>query len=96
MKRAFAYGVSVLLVIAVVVLVVEGRKPPAPWFATVATENGYDVLVQAAGQKSGTPPADETDVAAFLTSNEPMFELVSTALKMPFEIPSSMYSATHL
>jgi hypothetical protein len=96
-KPVYRFGVLLLLVFAVAILlalVLQGSKPSAPWFDDVATGNGYDALVQAAAQMKGRPVDGKGDAAAFVKANERMFELVESALKLPFEIPLSMYSET--
>src|SRR5262245_26476709 len=95
MKRFLGAGVLLLLAFAIVVLVSRGRESSAPWFAAVSTGNGYDALVHAAAQMNGKPPTEQARAAAFVKSNEQMFQLLAPALKMPFEVPSAMYSATN-
>jgi hypothetical protein len=95
MRRIFVFGLLILLVLAGAVLFIEGRKPAAPWFAAVSNGNAYDGLVQAATQMNGVPPDDNTEAATFVKANERMFERVHSALKLPFEVPLRMYSATN-
>lgn len=95
MRRAFTVGILLLLVLAAFLTVLSGRKPQAAWFSAVSSTNGYDALVLAAGQMQGRLSEDKTERAAFVKANERMFELVSGALNLPFEVPSRMYSLTN-
>jgi hypothetical protein len=96
MKRVFAVGLLVLLVASVVlVALLAARKPVAPWFSVVSKGNGYDALVQAASLMNGRMSDDKAEAAAFVKANERMFELVDSALQLPFEVPSMMYSVTN-
>lgn len=95
MKRIFAIGLLVLLAGVVVVGILAGRKPVAPWFSAVSNGNGYDVLVQAAGQMTGGLSEEKSEAAAFVKANERMFDTVSAALKLPCEVPLAMYSASN-
>ncbi len=96
MKRVFALGLLVLLVGTVVVMgFLARRKPVAPWFSAVSSGNGYDTLVRARSQMIGGVSEDPAEAAAFLNANEQMFVTLDAALKLPFEIPSRMYSLTN-
>jgi hypothetical protein len=96
MKRTFAIGLVVLLVLGVLLTVfLAGRKPVAPWFSAVSSGNGYDALVQAAGQMNGQPSDETAEGSAFVKANERVFELVNAAIELPFEVPLTMYSVTN-
>jgi len=96
MRRIFAVGLLILLVFAVVLVgFLAGRRSVAPWFSAVSNGNGYDALVQAAGQMNGRLSEDKAEAAAFVKANERMFGMVSSALKLPFEVPLTMYSPTN-
>jgi hypothetical protein len=94
-RRVFAVTLLLLLVVAIVLVGFLAARKPAAWFSVVADGNGYDALVQAAGQMKGRLSEDEAKGAEFVKANERMFELVSAALKLPFEVPASMYSLTN-
>jgi hypothetical protein len=94
-KKVFAVAVLLLLGIAIVLVGFLAARKPAAWFSVVADFNGNDVLVQAAGQMQGRLSEDKAEAAEFVKANNRMFELVSAGLKLPFEVPSSMYSLTN-
>jgi hypothetical protein len=96
MKRVFAVGILVLLLAGVVLVAcLAAPKPVAPWFSVVSNGNGYEVLTQARGLMTGRISEDKAEAAAFVKANEQMFKLVGSALKLPFEVPSRMYSLTN-
>jgi len=97
MRRVLVLGLLLLLLGFVVALLLftGGEKSLPPWFASVSNGNGYDTLVQAAAEMKGRPADEKAEPAAFVKLNDRMFELVRSALKVPFEVPLSMYSATN-
>lgn len=99
MRRDLRIGIILLLVIAAVVSLVSVlliRAPKsAPWFVAVSSTNGYEALVQAAGQMKGSPPGEKEDPSAFVKANEPVFKQMGSALTLPFELPLSTYSPTN-
>jgi hypothetical protein len=92
MKRILVIAGLMLLAALVVVALLAGRRPAAPWFSAVSQGNGYDLLLRAAGQINGGVPEGKTEIAAFVKENEGMFETVRSALKVPFEVPAMNYA----
>ncbi len=95
MKKIFAGGLVLLVVAMVIVGLLSRQRPVAPWFSAVSNGNAYDALVLAAGQMIGRLSDDKAEATQFVKANERMFEAISAALKLPFEVPAAMYSVTN-
>jgi hypothetical protein len=99
MGRLLRFGLLPLFVvvlgIGIAFVFLHSAPKAAPWFSAVSAVNGYDALVQAAAEMNGRPPNETADPTAFVNANDHLFELVESALKLPFELPLSTYSLTN-